>query len=73
MVDVVAVPERLEHAVGETQHQDVLYRFLAEVMIDAVGLIFLQPFQQAGIERFGGLDSGRGRRAFPRSGSLFNV
>jgi hypothetical protein len=30
MVDVVAIPDRLEHAVGEAQHHDVLDRFLAE-------------------------------------------
>ena len=48
MVDVVAIPDRLEHAVGEAQHQDVLHRLLAEVMIDPVDLMFVDEFQQFG-------------------------
>ena len=35
VVDVLAVPERLEDAVGEAQYQKVLHGLLAEVMIDA--------------------------------------
>ncbi len=35
VVDVVAVPDRLEHAVGEPERQDVLHRLLAEVVVDA--------------------------------------
>src|SRR5215467_13651149 len=38
VVDMVAVPQRLEDAVGETQHQDVLDRFLAEKVIDPIDL-----------------------------------
>ena len=38
MVDVVAVPQRLEDAVGEAQHHDVLHRLLAEIMIDPIDL-----------------------------------
>jgi hypothetical protein len=34
-VDVPAVPDRLEHRVGEAQRQDVLHGLLAEVVIDA--------------------------------------
>ena len=41
VIDVIAVPDRLEHAVGEAQHQDVLDRFLAEIMIDPVDLMFV--------------------------------
>ena len=36
---VVAVPQRLEDAVGEAQGQDVLDRLLAEVVIDPVDLL----------------------------------
>ena len=36
VVDVAAVPDRLEDGVGETQDHDVLRRFLAEEMVDAV-------------------------------------
>ncbi len=38
VVDVLRVPQRLEDAVGEAQHQQVLHRLLAEVVVDAVGL-----------------------------------
>jgi hypothetical protein len=34
VVDVVGVPDRLEHRVGEAQRQDVLHRLLAEVVVD---------------------------------------
>ena len=42
MVDVVAVPNRLEDGVGEPQHQDVLHGLLAQVMIDAIDLVFVE-------------------------------
>jgi hypothetical protein len=35
VVDVVAVPDRLEHGVAEPERQDVLHRLLAEVVVDA--------------------------------------
>ena len=34
VVDVVGVPDRLEHGVGEAHRQDVLDRLLAEVVVD---------------------------------------
>ena len=34
VVDVVGVPDRLEHLVGEAQRQQVLDRLLAEVVVD---------------------------------------
>ncbi len=64
MVDVIAVPDRLEHAVGEAQHQDVLHRFLAEVMIDPVDLVFGRGF--SAIRRSAPWRrQGRCRTAFP--------
>ena len=51
MVDVVAVPDRLEHAVGEAQHQDVLDGFLAEIMIDPVDLVLVDELQQFAVQR----------------------
>ena len=42
MIDVAAVPDRLEDAVGEAKDQDVLDGLLAEVMVDAVDLLFVQ-------------------------------
>ena len=47
VVDMVAVPDRLEHAVGEAQHQDVLHRFLAEIMIDPVDLVLVDQLAAA--------------------------
>ena len=42
VVDVVAVPDRLEDRVGEPQHQQVLHRFLAEVVVDAIDLLLAE-------------------------------
>ena len=51
VVDVVAIPDRLEQAVGEAQHQDVLHRLLAEIMIDAENLILFEDAEQFLVER----------------------
>ena len=61
MIDVIAIPDRLEHAVGEAQHQDVLDRFLAEIMIDPIDLVFVNDFQQFGIQGLGGGEVGAER------------
>ena len=52
MVDVIAIPDRLEHAVGEAQHQDVLHRFLAEIVIDPVDLVLVYDVQQFVVQGF---------------------
>ena len=52
VVDVIAVPDRLEHAVGEAQHQDVLHRLLAEVVIDAVDLVLVESFSSSSLSAF---------------------
>ena len=61
VVDVVPVPDRLEHRVGETEHQDVLHRFFAEVMIDAVDLLLVEDLVNAVIELARGLQIGAER------------
>ena len=53
VVDMVAIPQRLKDAVGESQHQDVLDRFLAEEVIDPIDLIFGQHLEDLGIESLG--------------------
>ena len=63
MIDVIAIPDRLEHAVGEAQHQDVLHRLLAEIMIDPVDLMFVDEFQQFAVQRLAPR-RGRCRTAF---------
>ena len=51
MVDVAAVPHRLEHPVAEAEHQQVLNRFFAQIVIDAVDLIFVEMLMREPIER----------------------
>ena len=56
VVDVLAVPERLEDAVGEAQHQQVLHRLLAEIMVDAIGLIFGERLGDGGDDLAGAVE-----------------
>ena len=58
MVDEVAVPDRLEQAVGEAEREDVLRRLLAEEMVDAVDLLLGEDLVQPRIERDGALQVG---------------
>ena len=53
MVDVVAVPDRLEDAVGKAQHHDVLDRLLAEEMIHPIDLRLRQHLEDPRIQRAG--------------------
>ena len=46
MVDIAAVPERLEDAVAEAEGQDVLHGFLAQVMVDTIDVGFGEDFVQ---------------------------
>ena len=50
VVDVAAVPERLEDGVGEAQGQDVLDRLLPEVVVDPVDLRLVEGLVQGGVE-----------------------
>ncbi len=50
MVDMIAVPERLEDAVGKAQHQNILDRFFAEKMIDPIDLVFGQHPEDLRVE-----------------------
>ena len=38
MVNVLAIPDRLEDAIGKAENQQVLHRLFAEIMVDAVDL-----------------------------------
>ena len=51
VVDVAAVPDRFEDAVGETQHEDVLHGLLAQVVVDAVDLPLVEALANDGVER----------------------
>ena len=46
MVDEIAVPDRLEQAVGEAEREDVLRRLLAEEMVDAENLVLGEHLMQ---------------------------
>ncbi len=49
VIDVVPVPDRLENAVGKPESEDVLNRLLAEVVIDAKNLGFIEELAEAAI------------------------
>ena len=53
MIDVTAVPDRLEDGVIEAEDHDVLHRLFAQIVIDAVNLIFLQDCLDLPIQGFG--------------------
>src|SRR5262245_26774041 len=54
VIDMVAVPERLEDAVGKAKHQNVLYRFLAQEMIDSIDLVFGEKLEDPRVKRLRG-------------------
>ena len=53
--DVVAVPHRLEHRVGEPQVEDLVESHLPEEVVDPVDLRLVQVLVQVGGELAGGL------------------
>ena len=63
VIDVAPVPDRLENSVGKAEGQNVLDRFLAQVMIDAVNLLLARDLEKLLIQRLRAIP-GRGRRAF---------
>ena len=50
MIDAIAVPDRLEQPIGEAQRHDALDRILAQKVVDAEDLIFVQRTQDRGIQ-----------------------
>ncbi len=53
VIHVAAVPNGFKDRIGETHDQKVLHRFLAQVMVDAVDLAFLEDFLHFAVEFFG--------------------
>ena len=51
VLDVVAVPHRLEDVVGETQRHEVLHGLLAQVVIDAEHLRLREDREHVAVER----------------------
>ena len=52
-VDVAAIPQGLKDAVAEAKDHDVLHRLFAEVVIDAVNLVFVQDLLDLSVELHG--------------------
>ena len=50
VVDVATVPDRLEDAVGEPQHLEVLHRLLAEVVVEAEHLRLVERRGHLGVQ-----------------------
>src|SRR5580700_4372145 len=46
MIDVAAVPDGLKYPVGKAKRQNILDSFFAEIMINAVNLLFFGDLQQ---------------------------
>ena len=61
MIDEIAVPDRLEQAIAETEGEDVLRRLLAEEMVDAEDLVFGEHLVQRVVERDRALEIGAER------------
>ena len=61
MIDEVAVPDRLEQAIGEPKGEDVLRRLLAEEVIDAEDLILGEDLVQRVVEGDRALEIGAER------------
>ena len=53
MIDELAVPDRLEDAVCESQREHVLDRFLAQVVVDPEELVLGEPLADDGVELLG--------------------
>ena len=54
VIDVAGVPVRFEDGVGEAQDHDVLGGFFAQVMVDAVGVLFGEGVGDGFVEAAGG-------------------
>src|ERR1700722_2827612 len=52
VVDEIAVPDGLKESVGEAEREDVLRRLLAEEVVDAKYLSFVEYLVQFGVQRY---------------------
>ena len=50
VVDIATIPERFKDPIGEAEHQDVLHRFLPQIVIDAVDLLFTEYLSDLPVE-----------------------
>ena len=56
MIDPVAIPQWLKQSIGETEQHDVLYRFLAEEMVDSIDLVFVDDLENLSVQFLRGLE-----------------
>jgi len=56
MIDIVLVPDRLQHAISKTEHQHILHCLFAQIVIDAVDLVFVEMHLNGAIEQAGGIE-----------------
>ncbi|KKL15926.1 hypothetical protein LCGC14_2500720, partial [marine sediment metagenome] len=61
VIDVVAVPDRLENTVGESKDQHVLHGLLAQVVIDAIDLVLVEDLVYGAVEFSGAFEIGAER------------
>ena len=70
MIDEVAVPDRLEQAVGEAECEDVLRRLLAQEVVDAEDLVLGKDLVQLGVQRDRAFQIGAERLFHDDAGAL---
>ena len=51
VVDVISVPDWFEQPVGEAKREDVLRRFLAQEVVDAIDLFLAERLVQRSVQR----------------------
>jgi len=73
MVDEVAVPDRLEQAIGKAEREDVLGRLLAEKVVDAENPVLGEDLVQAGIQVNGARQIGAERLLHDDSGPVDEI
>src|SRR5664279_1069367 len=56
MVNVTAIPDGLENSIREPQRQNILDRFLSQVVIDAIDLAFRSDSQELLVQSLGGIE-----------------
>ena len=51
MIDVSAIPNRLDNGVGKPKRKDILHRLFAEIVVNSINLLFLEYIVDIGIEQ----------------------
>ena len=50
VADIIRIPYRLKHHIGETQRQEVLHSFLAEIMVNTEYRVWVEHFRHNAVE-----------------------